>query len=94
MQQNGGEAYKLTSPDVSWKTFCATVQTKFGSDDYRNAINGLLNLKQTGTVEDYTTEFHSIQYDIAMHGGQLDDLFLASTYVNGLKEEIRAIVEP
>lgn len=29
-----------------------------------------------------------------MHGGQLDDLFLASTYVNGLKEEIRAIVEP
>jgi glutamate racemase len=29
-----------------------------------------------------------------MHGGQYDDLFLASTYVNGLKEEIRAVVEP
>lgn len=88
------EAYKLTNPDVSWKTFYATVQTKFGSDDYRNAINGLLNLRQTGTVDDYTTTFHSLQYDIAMHGGQYDDLFLASTYVNGLKEEIRAIVEP
>jgi hypothetical protein len=51
-------------------------------------------LRQTGTVEDYTIAFHSLQYDIAMHGGQYDDLFLASTYVNGLKEEIRAIVEP
>lgn len=51
------EAYKLTNPTVSWKTFCETVQTKFGSDDYRNTINGLLYLKQTGTLEDYTTEF-------------------------------------
>jgi hypothetical protein len=31
---------------------------------------------------------------MAMHGGQYDELFLASTYVNGLKEEIRAVVEP
>lgn len=88
------EAYKLTNPTVSWHTFCTTIQSKFGGDDYRNAINGLLTLRQTGSVEEYTTEFQAIQYDIAMHGGQLDYLFMASTYVNGLKEKIKAMVEP
>lgn len=72
------EAYKLNHPVVSWQSFCDTIQTKFGGDDYRNAINGLLTLRQTGTVE-YTTEFQAIQCDIAMHGGQLDDLFVVST---------------
>jgi hypothetical protein len=49
------EAYKITHPSVTWKTFCDTIQENFGSDDYKNAINGLLNLKQTRIVEDYTT---------------------------------------
>lgn len=63
------EAFKLTNPAVSWQEFSTTIQSKFGGDDYSNAIQGLLTLKQTGTMEEYTAEFQAVQYDIAMHGG-------------------------
>lgn len=42
---------------AAWKNFCEVIQEKFGADVYRNAINELLSLKQTGTVEEYTTAF-------------------------------------
>jgi hypothetical protein len=44
----------------SWKNFCEVIQEKFGVDDYMNAINELLSLKQSGTVEEYTTTFQSL----------------------------------
>jgi hypothetical protein len=70
------------------------LQNKFGADDFRSAINDLLALKQTGTVEDYTIAFQALQYDISMHNSNYDELFFASKYVDGLKDEIIAVVEP
>ena len=49
------QAYKQTHRKISWKDFCSTVQSKFGSDDYKSAVQEMLNLKQTETVEEYTT---------------------------------------
>lgn len=37
-------AFKRNHPTISWKQFCDTVQTQFGSDDYRTAINDLIAL--------------------------------------------------
>jgi len=54
------KTYKLTHPSVTWKQFSADVQEQFGSDDYRSAINELLDLKQTSTVEEYTSKFQSL----------------------------------
>lgn len=88
------QAYKQKHELGSWKTFCKAVETKFGSEDYRTSITELLALKQNGTVEEYTAEFQSLQFDITMHNSQYDDLFFASKYVSGLKDEIRAMVEP
>jgi hypothetical protein len=53
-----------------------------------------LDLKQTSTVEEYTTKFHSLQYDVTMHGSSYDPLFFATQYVRGLRDEIRAMVQP
>jgi hypothetical protein len=33
------------------------VVEEFGADDFRSAMDDLLELKQTGTVEEYTTQF-------------------------------------
>jgi len=57
-------------------------------------MNALLDLKQTGTVEDYTTQFQSLQYHVTMHNSSYDELFFTPQYIRGLKEEIRAAVEP
>lgn len=88
------QACKQTHQNIGWKAFCEAVQTKFGSDDYRSAIADILNLKQTSTVEDYTTKFQALQFDVTMHSYNFDELFFATTYVNDLKEEIRAVMEP
>ena len=88
------QAYKQSHAMPGWIVFCQVIQEKFGADDYRNAINELLSLKQMGTVEEYTAAFQSLQFDIAMHNCHYDELFFATTYVQGLKDEIRAMVEP
>lgn len=87
------QAYKQKGTFKNWKHFCSAVEEEFGSDDYRRAMNELLELKQTGTVEEYTTKFQSLQYTITMHNAHYDDMFYTPRYIKGLKEEIRGIVE-
>lgn len=57
------QAYKQNHTVPKWKDFYVLVQDKFGANDFRTALTELLNLKQTGTVEDYTTAFQSLQFD-------------------------------
>lgn len=54
----------------------------------------LISLKQVGSVDEYTTEFQALQYDVTMQTGIHDELFFATHYILGLKEEIRVVVEP
>lgn len=49
---------------------------------------------QCGTVEDYTLAFQALQYNITMHNSHYDEVFFASAYVAGLRDDIRATVEP
>jgi hypothetical protein len=70
------------------------VEEEFGADDFRTVMNDLLDLKQMGTVEDYTTKFQALQFNITMHNNHYDDMFFTSQYIKGLKEEIRGTVEP
>ena len=88
------QAYKQTHHFSSWDHFCSVVEEEFGSDDFRSAMNDLLELKQTGTVEEYTTQFHNLQFDITMHNPHYDEMFFTPQYVRGLKDEIRSMVEP
>ena len=54
------QAYKLNHTFRDWDYFCAVVEEEFGADDYRTAMNDLLDLKQTGTVTEYTTQFQAL----------------------------------
>jgi hypothetical protein len=67
------------------------VQDKFGANDFRNAISDLLNLKQTGTVEDYTKAFQALQFELTMHNSHYDELFFATKYVEGLRDDIKLL---
>jgi hypothetical protein len=49
------------------------VEQEFGADDLRAAMNELLELKQTGTVEEYTTLFQALQFNNKMHNSNYDD---------------------
>jgi hypothetical protein len=86
------QAYKHKNTFKNWKRFCAIVEQEFGADDFRSAITDLLELKQQTIVEEYTTQFQALQYDVQMHNPHYDDQFFAHKYVMGLKEELRGTV--
>ena len=88
------QAYKQNHTFKNWDHFCSMVEEEFGYDDFRTAMNALLDLKQTGTVEDYTSQFQALQYDVTMHNSHYDEMFFTPQYIRGLKEEIRTTVEP
>jgi hypothetical protein len=97
LQENAAkwwQVYQLQHPDVKWKKFAEDIQSKFGNDDHRSAMSELLDLRQTTTVEDYASQFQSLQYDVTMHGGHDDPVFFATQFVKGLREDIRVVVEP
>jgi len=54
------QVYKKKHGLGDWETFIAAVEKKFGANDYRDAIGDLLDLKQTGSVEEYATTFENL----------------------------------
>jgi len=54
------QTYKLHHQNVTWTTFLAELQATFGPDDHWHALNELMDLKQTNTVEEYTTHVKSL----------------------------------
>jgi hypothetical protein len=87
------QVYRKKVRNPSWVQFVQAVEEKFGKDDYRKALTELLELKQENTVEEYFREFQELQFQVSMHNEGYDDLFFASQFVNGLKEEIRYTVQ-
>jgi hypothetical protein len=69
------QAYKQHNKKITWISFCLAIEQEFGADDYRTALNDMIALKQTSTVEEYTTEFQKLQFNITMHNCPYDDLF-------------------
>jgi hypothetical protein len=88
------QAFKQHHKHIGWQQFCLAVVQEFGSDDYRNAVTDIVALKQIGTVEDYATQFQTLQFTVMMHTGHADEVFYTAQFISGLKDEIRAIVEP
>lgn len=75
------------------ETFIKAVETKFGDNDYREALTELLELQQTDSLEAYIAAFEDLQYQLIMHNSGLDDLFLVTHFIRGLKPEISSMVQ-
>jgi hypothetical protein len=88
------QVYKMQHVLADWNTFVAAVERKFGAFDYRKAIQELLYVKQEGSVEDYTRDFAAIQYQVSIFNAGFNEIFFTSHFINGLKEEIKVVVQP
>lgn len=77
----------------NWTQFMNAVEAKFGSYDYKHALESLLELSQEGSMEDYVTEFENLQFQIEMHNTGYDKLFFITQFTRGLKPEIGAAVQ-
>jgi len=82
------QVYKKKHGLGSWTSFMAAVEQKFGVNAYRDAMEELLELRQTATVEDYALAFENLQFEISMHNDGFDDTFFVSQFVRGLRSDI------
>jgi len=87
------QVYKLKHGLGTWTELMTAVEQKFGAYDYQHAIDDLLELHQTGTVEEYVSEFEALQYQVAMHDLGMGDTYFVSQFIKGLKPEIRYSVQ-
>ena len=87
------QVYKRQYGLADWQSFIDVVVEKFGASDYRDAMEELLDLTQTSTVEQYATAFENLKYEICMHNEGFGELFFVSQFVKGLKYEIGAVVQ-
>lgn len=77
---------KLKHGVEQWSQFIKAVEQKFGAHEYREAIEELLELQQTDTVEQYVNAFEHLQFQITMHNTDWDEVL-------GLKSDIRGVVQ-
>jgi hypothetical protein len=87
------QLYKLKHDVGNWPAFVAVVEQKFGVYDYHSSIQDLLQVKQDDSVEEYTKAFQAIQFQVAMFNPGFDEMFFTTHFVNGLREEIRSVVQ-
>lgn len=52
----------------------------FGAYDYEQVLDALLELNQTGSVEEFQSEFESLQFMLEMHNSGFDMMFCHSVY--------------
>jgi hypothetical protein len=78
----------------TWDQFMQAVEAKFWGYDYEQAMSTLLEMKQTGSVDEFALEFESQQFLIEMHNNGFDCLFFITQFTRSLKLDIAAVVQP
>ena len=64
------------------------IRIRFRTSSYEDLVDAFTKLKQRGSVEDYQTEFETLSNKI----GGLTEEFRISTFLSGLKDELRITV--
>ena len=70
---------------TSWEAFVKALQIYFGTSSYDEPREALISIKQTLTLELYTTQFEKLSNRVR----GLSDSYMLSCFLGRLKEEIR-----
>jgi hypothetical protein len=65
---------------------------KFVAEEYSYAMQSLLEVRQSGSVE-YKKEFDEARYATSVHNHYLDETLYVAHFVNGLKHELQGPVK-
>lgn len=83
------QAYRQKHPGVTWPTFRAAVEEEFGPEEFEGQMHTLVQLRQTGTVQEYRQEFETAMYHLLSLDPTLSPKFFISQFLLGLKDELR-----
>ncbi|KAL5715262.1 hypothetical protein ACHQM5_017103 [Ranunculus cassubicifolius] len=78
---------------MNWFGFTESMRTRFAEDVYDNVVGEFSKLVQTGTVEEYHSQFEELQSLVLINNKGFSESYFVDCFVSGLKEEIRRPVE-
>jgi hypothetical protein len=78
-------ALRNTNNLSSWDEFLAAIQVRFGNSSYDDPTETLSKLKQTGSLEEYKTQFEELANKVL----RLIDSHKLSMFLGGLRDDIR-----
>ena len=83
------QAYKQTHPALSWPAFRTAVEAEFGPEEFEAQMHQLVQLRQTGSVQEYRQQFETSMYHLLSLDPHLSPQFFISQFLLGLKDELR-----
>ena len=83
------QAYKQTHPALSWPAFRTAVEAEFGPEEFEAQMHQLVQLRQTGSVQEYRQQFETSMYHLLSLDPTLSTQFFISQFLLGLKDELR-----
>jgi hypothetical protein len=87
------QTYKHSPRNHTWEHFVVAVSQEFEVDTHRIKTTELLNLRQSGSVEEYKQQFDQLTYHIRLYDQHISETMLVSQFLLGLKDELRQYVE-
>lgn len=76
----------------SWDEFMDLVSDKFGKEEFQHMVRQFSQLKQQGTVAEYTERFNGLVFNLTAHHPSWDPLFFVTQFVEGLRNDIKSVV--
>jgi hypothetical protein len=73
---------------MSWHELCVTLNTRFGRDQHTLLIRKFYHIRQTTLVTEYVKQFDQL----LSHEHQLTHTMITTRFVDGLKDEVKAVV--
>lgn len=75
-------------PNTEWEEFTASLKIHFGHSPCEDSVGAFPKLRQISNIEEYQMQFEILSNIIS----ELIEEFRMSTFLNGLKDEVRIIV--
>jgi hypothetical protein len=72
----------------SWEEFVVALKIRFAPSDYDDLVGEFTKLQQTSTVDEYQSQFEVL----SNRTPGLTEYFRVSSFISGLKEEVRIMV--
>nr|XP_027123207.1 uncharacterized protein LOC113739959 [Coffea arabica] len=86
------QGVKIEKPRLGWEEFEDMLCRRFNDRSCKDIVEEFNKLQQVGSIEDYQERFEELKPLMMIKNRNLDENYFISSFISGLKEEIKPVV--
>ena len=79
-------------PELAWPKLCKLVCDRFEKDQHNLLLRKFFRIRQSDSIADYIEKFDTLVHQILAHDPKFSTATITNRFIDGLKDDIRAIV--